>query len=444
MLLTPAETNAITDRLLSTSRADSCVVAINGGDRTNLRFARNNATTNGSLSALSVGITSTFGGRSGSVSVNGLEGEALTQAQGRAEEIARLAPVNPEYMPPLGPQSYAAGMGYDESSANKRAGHLAVGAKTVIEQAVARNINAAGYGETSRGFSAIATSAGLFAYDRSTQSRFAITARNEAGTWSGWAGGLETRFDRLDIAALGARAIDKAAYDVAPVDLDPGKYTVILEPSAVADLVSYLLWNLDARSADEGRSFLAKKGGGTKLGEKLFHETVTITSDPEDPIVPEPVYGVDGLPQKRTAWVEAGVVRNLAYSRFWAQKMGREPQPQSQTFVMRGGPTSIADMIKDTKRGVLVTRLWYIRDVDPQTLLLTGLTRDGNFLIENGRIAAPARNFRFNESPVAMLSNIVAMGPSERTHGGEVDGAAFAAPPLLVKDFTFSSKSSGI
>ncbi len=444
MFLSPAEAKQITDRLLGTSRAESCVVTINGGDRTNLRFARNNATTNGSHGTLSVAITANFGGRSGSASVNGLDIEALTQAQARAEEIARLAPVNPEFMPPLGAQSYAAGKGYDEPSANIRSGQLAAAAKTIIEQARGRNIDAAGYGETGRGFSAMATSAGLFAYDRNTQSRFAITARNQAGTWSGWAGGLDTRFDRLDASAIGARAIGKAAYDTAPVDLDPGKYTVILEPSAVADLVSLLLWNLDARSADEGRSFLAKKGGGTKLGEKLFHENVTISSDPDDPVVPEPVYSMDGLPQKRTVWVEAGVVRNLVYSRFWAQKMGREPVPGSQSFTMRGGPTSIEEMIKDTKRGVLVTRLWYIREVDPQTLLLTGLTRDGNFLIENGRITAPARNFRFNESPVAMLSNIVAMGPSERTHGGEVDGGAFAAPPLLVKDFTFSSKSSGI
>jgi predicted Zn-dependent protease len=444
MFLSPAEAKQITDRLLGTSRAESCVVTINGGDRTNLRFARNNATTNGSHGTLSVAITANFGGRSGSASVNGLDIEALTQAQARAEEIARLAPVNPEFMPPLGAQSYAAGKGYDEPSANIRSGQLAAAAKTIIEQARGRNIDAAGYGETGRGFSAMATSAGLFAYDRNTQSRFAITARNQAGTWSGWAGGLDTRFDRLDASAIGARAIGKAAYDTAPVDLDPGKYTVILEPSAVADLVSFLLWNLDARSADEGRSFLAKKGGGTKLGEKLFHESVTISSDPDDPVVPEPVYSMDGLPQKRTVWVEAGVVRNLVYSRFWAQKMGREPVPGSQSFIMRGGPTSIDDMIKDTKRGVLVTRLWYIREVDPQTLLLTGLTRDGNFLIENGRITAPARNFRFNESPVAMLSNIVAMGPSERTHGGEVDGGAFAAPPLVVKDFTFSSKSSGI
>lgn len=444
MFLSPDEARQITDRLLSTSTADSCVVTIEGRNTTNLRFARNNGTTNGSHDRLAVSIRSDFGGRSSTASTNGIDPDTLAQAQQRSQAMALLAPVNPEFMPPLGPQQYVEGKGYDEPSASKRAIDLARTAKTVIQQAVERKVNTAGYAETGLGFSAAATSAGLFAYYRSTQTRLAVTARNSTGTWSGWAGSLQTRFDQLDAATLGARAIEKADYNSAPLDLDPGKYTVILEPSAVADLVSMLLWNLDARAADEGRSFLSKKGGGNKLGEKLFHETVTITSDPNDPVVPEPVYGIDGLPQKRTAWAENGIIRNLTYTRFWAQKQGREPVSQPQTFVMRGGSTSIDEMIKDTKRGILVTRLWYIREVDPQTLLLTGLTRDGNFLIENGRIRGPAGNFRFNESPVAMLSNIVAIGPSERTHGGEVDGVAFSAPPLLVKDFTFSSKARGI
>jgi predicted Zn-dependent protease len=444
MLLSPAEARQITDRLLSTSKADSCVVTIEGRNTTNLRFARNNGTTNGSHDKLSVSIRSDFAGRSCSASTNDLDTGALAQAQQRSEAMARLAPVNPEFMPPLGPQQYAEGRGYDEPSAGKRASDLAAAARVVIQQAVERNINTTGYAETGPDFTAMATSAGLFAYHRSTQTRLSITARNSTGSWSGWAGSQQTRFDQLDAARLGARAIEKASFSTDPVDLDPGKYTVILEPSAVADLVTWLLWNFDARFADEGRSFLAKKGGGSKLGEKLFHDAVTITSDPSDPVVPEPVYGTDGVPQKRIAWIEDGTVRNLAYTRFWAQKTGREPLSYPQTFVMRGGSTSIDDMIKDTKRGVLVTRLWYIREVDPRTLLLTGLTRDGNFLIENGRIQGPAVNFRFNESPIAMLSNIAAIGPSERTHGGEADDASFAAPPLLVKEFTFSSKARGI
>jgi predicted Zn-dependent protease len=444
MFLSPEEARQITDRLISASKADSCVVTIDGQITTNLRFARNNGTTNGSHDGLTVSIRSDFGGRSSSASTKGLDPATLLQAQRRSEDMARLAPVNPEFMPPLGPQHYAQGKGYDEPSIHKRASDLAAAAHAIIQQAVARKIDTAGYAETGRDFAVVATSGGLFAYDRATQTRLAVTARNAAGTWSGWAGGLQTRFDQLDAAKLGARAIQKADFSAAPVDLEPGKYTVILEPSAVADLVTMLLWNLDARAADEGRSFLAKKGGGHKLGEKLFHDAVTITSDPNDPLVQEPVFGAEGLPQKPTAWVENGVVRNLTYTRFWAQKSGRNPVPPPQTFVMRGGTTSVDDMIKDTRRGILVTRLWYIRDVDPQTLLLTGLTRDGNFLIENGRIQGPAGNFRFNESPVAMLSNIVAIGPTERTHGGEVDEVAFAAPPLLVKDFTFSSKARGI
>ena len=154
--------------------------------------------------------------------------------------------------------------------------------------------------------------------------------------------------------------------------------------------------------------------------------------------------GDGGLPQRRIAWVEDGVLRNLAYPRFWAQKTGHAPVSLPRSFVMAGGTAAVDDMIRDTKRGVLVTRLWYIRVLDPQKLVLTRLTRDGNFLIENGRIAGPANNFRFNESPAAVLANILALGPSERTRGGETEDSICAAPTLLVKDFNFSSRSDAI
>lgn len=444
MFLSPDEAKQILGRALDRSRAESCVVSIEGGDCTNLRFARNSATTNGSHSTLSVTVESHFSGRSGSVTITSLEEDALTLAQARSEEIARLAPVNPEFMPPLGPQTYEAGAGYDAATAAVRAAPLAAAAGAVIGQAIGRNIDAAGYGAAGRGFNAMATSAGLFAYDRRTGAKFTVTARNKQGTWSGWAGSSETRFDRLDPARLAGCAIGKAAHPAAPFDLDPGKYTVILEPAAAAELVRWLLWMMDARSADEGRSFLSKKGGGIKLGERLFDERVTITSDPADAAAPDRVYGGEGLPRRRTVWVEGGAVKNLAYSRFWARKMGREPLPMPQSFVMAGGSTSVDDMIRETRRGILVTRAWYTNVVDPRTLLLTGLTRDGNFLIENGRIAGPARNLRFNESLVAMLGNIAAAGPSGRTYGGDIGHFAIAAPALLVKEFTFSSRSSGI
>ena len=229
-----------------------------------------------------------------------------------------------------------------------------------------------------------------------------------------------------------------------PVALDPGKYTTILEPSAVCDLVGWLIGDFDARSADEGRSFLSKPGGGNKLGSKLVSDKVNIFSDPENPVVPGAIYSTDGLPAKRRQWVKNGVVEQLVYSRFWAQKQNREPVPYPTNVMMEGGKTSIEDMIRDTRKGVLVTRFWYIREVDPQTLLLTGLTRDGTFLIENGKITRPIKNFRFNESPVAMLNNVLGMTPSERATGSEIEGWPVSVPALLVKDFTFSSISDAV
>src|SRR5262249_33548175 len=185
------------------------------------------------------------------------------------------------------------------------------------------------------------------------------------------------------------------------------------------------------RRGDEGRSFFSRKGGGNKIGEKLFQDNVTIFSDPDDPVAPEPTFSDDGLPQRRVVWVADGVLRNLAYPRFWAQRQGREPVSRPRSFVMAGGTTSVDDMVRATQRGVLVSRPWYIRVADPQKLLLTGLTRDGNFLIEDGRIVGPALNFRFNESPAAVLGNILAIGPSERTRAGEIENSVASAPPLL-------------
>jgi predicted Zn-dependent protease len=444
MFLSASETSQISTRLLDKSRVDSCVVSIRGDHRTNLRFAQNIPTTNGSISELSVTIESHLDGRSGSVTVTSLEDDVLAQAVVRSETIARLLPANPELMPPLGQQTYQPGAGYDGPTATVPAVALAKAAGEVTRLAVDRTVEVTGYGVVGHGFNTIATSAGLFAYDRHTGARFTVTARNSKGTWSGWSGKSETRFDRLDTARLGKRAIDKAAHDAVPLDLDPGKYTVILEPSAVADLVGWVLRMMDARSAEEGRSFLSRKGGGTRLGEALFDEKVTVYSDPNDSIAPEPVFGENGLPQRRTVWIDGGIVRNLVRSRFWAKKMGWEPVARPRSFVMAGGSASIDQMIRDTKRGILVTRVWYTNLVDPRSLLLTGLTRDGNFFIENGHIVAPARNLRFNESAIELLSNVAAVGPSERTCVGVDDSSAISVPPLLVKEFTFSSRSSGI
>lgn len=444
MLLTPSDTKAITTRLLARSKADHCIVRLRGGERINLRFARGNATTNGGQSSLRVTVESRFGQRAGAASVSGLDEAALDAAVARSEEIARLAPENRELLPPAGPQTYPVGAGYDALTAAVRAERLATVSKPVIDEAASRAIDVAGYCMAGREFNAMATSAGLFAHDAQTGAEFTVTARNKPGTWSGWAGRSDTRFDLLDTARLGRRAIDKAAYTAPPVRLEPGKYTVILESSAVSDLVGWMMWNMNARSADEGRSVFSRRGGGNRIGDKLFQDNVTIYTDPGDPVAPERIFGDEGLPQRRTVWVEDGILRNLIHSRFWAQEKGRDPVARPGSFVMAGGTTSVDDMIRATRRGVLVTRFWYIRLLDAQRLVLTGLTRDGNFLVEDGRIVAPALNFRFNESPVSVLANVLAIGPSERTRGGEMEDSVVAAPPLLVKDFTFSSASEAI
>jgi predicted Zn-dependent protease len=229
-----------------------------------------------------------------------------------------------------------------------------------------------------------------------------------------------------------------------PITLPPGKYTVILEPSGVSDLLGLLISEFDQRAADEGRSFATKKGGGSRLGDMVFGKNVTIFSDPNDPLVPGGIYSDDGLPALRTAWVEGGVLKNLQCSRYWAQKTKINAVPSPTTLTMTGGTTSTADMIKQTKRGLLITRFWYIREVDPQTVLLTGLTRDGVFLIDHGEIVKPVCNFRFNESPVAMLNKVIAMGPTVRTYGEETIGIPTAVPTLLVDGFTLSSVSDAV
>jgi predicted Zn-dependent protease len=242
---------------------------------------------------------------------------------------------------------------------------------------------------------------------------------------------------RFDGAASSAIAVDKAVASREAQAIEPGKYTVIMEPTAAVELLQPLVFGMDARSADEGRSPLSKAGGGSKVGEKLVGDAVTIWSDPTSDDVPTSPWGNDGRPYEKTHWIENGVVQNLYYSRYWAEKQGKPATPAPSNFLMAGGKASLDDLIKDTARGILVTRFWYIRFVDPQTLLLTGLTRDGTFLIEDGKIKHAIKNLRFNESPIIMLNNVEALGQPVRIQGSMI-------PPMRIRDFTFTSLSDAV
>ncbi|MBC7892402.1 MAG: TldD/PmbA family protein, partial [Sphingobacteriaceae bacterium] len=215
------------------------------------------------------------------------------------------------------------------------------------------------------------------------------------------------------------------------------------EPSAAAVLLENIFFNFDARSADEGRSFLSKPGGKTKLGEKIVDERITIYSDPTNAELPGSPWSGDGQALEKMTWIDKGVVKNLAYSRFWAQKKGVKPVPFPSNVIVAGGTASLDDMIKSTTRGILVTKLWYIRFVDPQTLLVTGLTRDGTFFIENGKIKHPIKNFRFNESPIIMLNNLETLGKPERAVSTESE-RSYLIPPMKIREFTFTSLSDAV
>lgn len=445
MILSEADAQEITKKIVGLSKADSCIVTISGYQDRHVRFAQNMATTNGAPGGIEISVESHFGKQSGSASGTDLGDDALAALVAASESTAKLAPANPEFMPPLAEQKYAPGTAFSPVTRSTTSDQLAGAIQPVLQQAEAKNLQASGFLEIGVSFSSFGTSKGLFVYDKETDVLHTVTARTPGGTGSGWAGTTHHDFSKLDVAGMGAVAMDKAIRSQKPTALSPGKYTVILEPSAVSDLIGILVGEeFDQRSADEGRNFATKKGGGSRVGERVFGKNVTIYSDPNDPLVPGSIYSTDGMPAQRTSWIEGGVLKNLQCGRYWAQKSGRPPVPSPTSLIMTGGTISTADMIKQTKRGLLITRFWYIREVDPQTVLLTGLTRDGVFLIEHGEITKPVCNFRFNESPVAMLNKVMAMGPSVRAYGEESIGIPIAVPTLLVNEFTLSSVSDAV
>ncbi|WP_375446494.1 TldD/PmbA family protein [uncultured Fibrella sp.] len=441
-ILTEAEAKRIIDKVLSFSKADDLSVSLSGGRRGNIRYARNAVSTSGESENISLGVTASFGKKSGTATINELDDASLEKTVRRAEEVARLAPENPEYMPLLGPQTYLKTDPYAKSTANMDPDYRARATFDSVDPCRKKNLTAAGYMEDSTRFNAIGNTKGLSAYNRETSVEFSVTVRTADGTGSGYATRDVTDVSKLNTREATEIAMQKAMASTNARALEPGKYTVILEPAALvanvdASLLNAMVRSMDARSADEGRSFLSKKGGGTRLGEKLFDERVTIYSDPTNLDVPNGAFSGDGRPQEKVTWIEKGVVKNMPYSRYWAEKKGVHATPGGGNFIMEGGTQSLADMIKNTEKGILVTRFWYIRPVDPQTLLYTGLTRDGTFYIENGQIKFPVKNFRFNESPVIMLNNLEALGKPVRMGGNLV-------PPMKIRDFTFTSLSDAV
>jgi predicted Zn-dependent protease len=444
--LSREESEALTKRVLSFATAEATRVVVNTGSRANTRFAVNQISTAGDSYNAAVTITSVMGKRRASVSSNRIDENGLKDAVQSAERLARLSPEDPEAMPELEPQQYQESLGWSEATASLEPGNRARASRQITEAALSSGLIATGFLEANSTATAIANSRGLFAYARQTALALTTTVRTEDGAGSGWAGIAHHDWTKVDPAVLAHRAIEKAKRSVNAVAVEPGRYTVILEPTAVGNLVQLLTGPMSARSADEGRSFFSKPGGGTKIGMRVIDERVSIWSDPLDPEAPAPTFTGEGLPVEKTVWIENGVVRNLSYDRFWAQRQGKAATPFPGTLRMSGGSQSIDDLISSTERGILVTRFWYIRGVDPRTVLYTGLTRDGTFLIEHGKVTKPVKNFRFNDSPVFMLNNLEGLGRPERVNASESlgPGSPIVVPPIKVRDFNFTSLSDAI
>lgn len=443
-ILTKEQAKALLTKALSYSKADECEINLSGSDSGNIRYARNSVSTSGGISVNSLVVSSAFGKKSGVATINEFDDASLEKVVRRSEELAKLAPENPEFMSFLGPQQYGPDSPtYSESTAAMTPKERADAVQASLTQAKENKLTAAGFLSNSIGFSAMMNSKGLFAYNKSTDVAFNITVRTEDGKGSGYATKGYNDFKKLNTKTDTAIAAKKALASVTAKAIEPGKYTVILEPTAVAVMLENLFFDMDARQADEGRSSMSKPGGKTKVGEQLLDERVNIYSDPWNAELPTPVWTGDGRPQQKINWIEKGVVKNLYSSRYWAQKTGIKPIPSPDGAIMEGGTKSLEELIKGTEKGILVTRLWYIRSVDPQTLLLTGLTRDGTFYIENGEIKFPIKNFRFNESPIIMLNNLDEMGKSERTVSAE-SNTNYLLPALKIRDFTFTSLSDAV
>lgn len=441
-ILSKEEAQALLKKVLSYSKADECEVSLRGNNGGNIRTALNAVSTAGDISTVGLAVTSVYGKKAGSATINEFDDASLEKVVRRAEELAQLAPENPERMPMLGPQTFKDSIQYNEKTAAITPESRAEMVAKSLEVTKAANLQAAGFLENTTTFTAIANSKGLFAYEKTSDVTFTVTTRNAAGTISGYAARGFTDVSKLDTASATKVASQKALSSANAKAIEPGKYTVILEPVAGAYMMENM-FRFDARSAEEGRSFLSKRGGGTRLGEKLMDDKVTIYSDPFNTELPGSTWNGEGLPLDKTYWIQNGEVKNLSYSRYWAQKKGVTPVPGPSNIIMEGGNTSLEEMIKSTERGILVSRLWYIRMVDPQSLLLTGLTRDGTYYIENGKIMFPVKNFRFNESPVIMLNNVEALGKPERTISVE-SYRSYLIPPMKIRDFTFTSLSDAV
>ena len=443
-MLTRDEALRICETVLSRAKSDGAEdasVSLTGSIESHARFADNRITTSGRAEDLDIAATVWVGGRRGSATGNDAGTDALQRLAEEAVQIARVSPVHREYVPTPGPLEYAEARGFADATADVDPSARASALEAVLAACRTAKVTGAGFHNAQAVARAAATANGNRRYFRSSECGFSVTARSADGTGSGYFAGDHFDLARLDVRRIAEQAVSKAIRSQQPKAIEPGVYPVILEPQAVSDLIGFLTGSFDARTAEEGRSAFSAKEGRTRLGEALFDKRINLYSDPGHRDLPAVPATGEGIPASRLPLITAGVLENLEYSRFWAQQRKREPTPGPVNFIMESTqpPVSIDEMIKGTKRGLLVSRFWYVRLVDPRAIVLTGLTRDGLWWIEDGQVRHPVRNLRFNQGVLAMLApwNVEAIGAPQRL-------SPYMVPPLKLAAFTFTSMSDAI
>ncbi|HJT02806.1 MAG TPA: metallopeptidase TldD-related protein [Pseudonocardiaceae bacterium] len=448
----------LTGTALEASGADGCVVVLTETSEVNLRWANNTMTTNGHSTTRSFAVISVVGDSVGVVSGNGAELDEVRAVVAASEQAARQSGSARDVAP------LVEGKSDDDFDEPAAATQIGVFARLIDELAAAVG---SGAGELLYGFADhrlettwLASSTGL--RRRWVQPTGTVELNGKIAddlTRSAWAGAYTADFIDLDFSALVAQLRRRLGWSQRQVPLPAGRYETILPPSAVADLLLYMVWSMDGRPAHEGRSAFAAPGngpGGTRLGERLTTLPLTLSTDPSAPgLQTSPFLATttsgdsvsvfdNGAPMQRVDWLREGTVNALTYPRAAAQELGGQYTPPAENLILTGGAAASTDeLVARTDRGLLLTCLWYIREVDPVSLLLTGLTRDGVYLVEGGEVVGQVNNFRFNESPIDLLRRITEVGATERTLCREWKDyfARTAMPSMRIPDFNMSSVS---
>lgn len=456
-MLTKDKAAEIFSRLRKFSTADEVEALIAGGQSALTRFANNTIHQNVAEENYVVSVRTVFGGRTARATTNKFDDESLKQAVLASEALAKVQEPDPDLLPLAGPEDYegAAQVGrafYETSSLTP--GQRAGAVEKIVAVAKKQKLTAAGIFSNSESVEAVLNSRGLVAYHTQTSSEISVTMLG--GDSSGWQKANSPDVRNLNPVALAETAARKALQSAKPRELPAGKHTVILEPAAVLDLVGFMFWDFAGMAILDQRSFL-----NNRVGTKVFGENITVWDDVSHPLQSGAPFDGEGVRRQRVRLVEKGVVQRLVYARSTARKMRESehaakvgpiestghgfPLPneigEAPINIVFEGPgqaqaKGVEQMIAGTERGVLITRLWYIREVDPYEKILTGMTRDGTFYIENGELKNGIRNFRFNESLLHMLSNVEEMGAPVRASGEE--SFDMVVPPMKVRDFNFT------